>query len=258
MVVFECEKCNESLKKPKVASHLQHCRSNWVICIDCCKKFSWDDFETHTTCISEAQKYQGNLFVEKTSTNKGLKKQTSWIDNIKQKIEDPGANIEPRIKGLLERLVGFDNIPRKQKAFANFVKNSLKIWDENTIGKIWDVINVEIAAPKGVDAGQVANVGAGAAAPAAASKAKDSAASTAAKKSGEWAGWKRALDDELTSAGGKVPWKRLRESLVAHSVACRGLNGVSREELGNEAIASIPDAYLSKTDEFVRLPTATP
>ena len=34
--------------------------------------------------------------------------------------------------------IGFDNIPRKQKPFGNFVKNSLKIWDDKKINEIWD------------------------------------------------------------------------------------------------------------------------
>lgn len=256
MVVFECEKCNESLKKPKVAAHLLHCRSSWVTCIDCCKKFAWNEFEAHTTCVSEAQKYQGNLFQAKESTNKGLKKQNDWIDNVKRKIEDPGCNIEPKVKKLMENLIGFDNIPRKQRPFANFVKNSLKLWDETLIGKLWDVINVANAPPPkdAVPAAAATAVPAAATSKATGAGGGDAASKSPAKGSREWAGWKRALDDELKSAGGEMPWKRLRDALVACRLECGGTNGDGKEALGNEALASIPDSYLSKRDELVRLP----
>ena len=37
MVYFECQKCNETVKKPKLARHLQMCGSGYVSCIDCLK-----------------------------------------------------------------------------------------------------------------------------------------------------------------------------------------------------------------------------
>merc|ERR1712194_914184 len=38
----------------------------------------------------------------------------------------------------------------------------------------------------------------------------------AVEKAREWKGWKRALDDALTVAGGAWPWKRLRAAPVTH------------------------------------------
>merc|ERR1711862_1087007 len=71
----------------------------------------------------------------------------------------------------------------------------------------------------------------------------------------QWAGWKRALDDELQSAGSEIPWKRLRDALVARRRACgTDITDETEEHLGNQALASIPEAYLSKEDELVRLP----
>ena len=105
-------------------------------------QFSWDNWEHHTSCVSEAQKYQGNLFQAKDSSNKGQVKQDTWTDNVVQKIEDPNSGVSPGIKALLEKLLGFTNIPRKQKPFGNFVKNSLKIWDEKKINDMWSVIFV--------------------------------------------------------------------------------------------------------------------
>jgi len=226
MVYFECSKCNESLKKPKVAKHLQSCRSNSVICIDCGKTFGWDEYETHTQCVSEAQKYQGSLYSAKESENKGAKKQNSWLEIVQQTIADPGSNIPAPVKANLEKLLGFDNIPRKQKPFGNFVKNSLKLWDERAITAIWDVIH---------------------------------AANEAAKKQAppKWAGFKRALDDTLSSADGKtLPWKRLRDAVaeLAKAGGASEAKGVSDDDLQRKVLVTIPENYLSKEDNMVRLP----
>jgi len=148
MVYFECQKCNETVKKPKLAKHLQCCGSFYVSCIDCSKVFRWDEWEAHTTCMSEAQKYQGNLYNAKENVNKGQVKQDAWIEGITKMVEDPNSTINPTTKSLLQRLLGFDNIPRKQKPFGNFVKNSLKLWNDKQIADMWAVIEVVNAAAK--------------------------------------------------------------------------------------------------------------
>merc|ERR1740121_2549000 len=152
MPVFECSKCNETVKKPKLEQHLWRCGSCSVTCIDCNKTFGWDDWQAHTNCISEAQKYQGNLYQAKEKENKGKAKQDTWIDNVQQKVEDPSSNIAPNIRTLLQKLMGFDNIPRKQKPFGNFVKNSLKIWNDKDIDAMWEVIKSATAKPPAVAA----------------------------------------------------------------------------------------------------------
>lgn len=222
-----------------MAKHLLMCRSYYVTCIDCNQTFEGNAWESHTRCVSEAQKYQGALFQAKESSNKGQKKQESWIDRVMEKIESPGMS--PQLKGLLQRLLGFDNIPRKQKPFANFVKNSLKIWNDKQIGEMWSVIAEANAAPK-----------AGGAA-ATAAPAQQAGGGDAKPK---WGGWKRVLDEELRAAGGELEWKRLRTALVSrHRSSGEAFEG-SDEDLGCAALASIPDAYLSKSDALVRLPGA--
>jgi cell growth-regulating nucleolar protein len=56
------DSCNESLKKNKVAQHWQRCRNDTVTCIDCGVVFPGEEFEKHTSCVSEEEKYQGKLF----------------------------------------------------------------------------------------------------------------------------------------------------------------------------------------------------
>jgi cell growth-regulating nucleolar protein len=246
MVYFECQKCNETIKKPKLAKHLQHCQSAYVSCIDCSKVFAWDEWEAHTSCMSEAQKYQGKLFQAKESTNKGQKKQDAWIENVQRKIADP--SLKSHVKSNLEKLLGFDNIPRKQKPFGNFVKNSLKLWDNAKINELWEVISAANAAPPPNNANAAPPPATATAPPAVAVKVCQPW-----PKKQQWQGWKRALDDELQEAGGQLPWKRLRDNLVARYR--EGNNGENGKQVELESLAHIPDSYLSKEDEFVRIPT---
>ena len=63
MVTFICNACGESVKKNKVQQHYEtKCPNCSVLsCIDCGKDFPGDSYAEHTSCISEAQKYQGKL-----------------------------------------------------------------------------------------------------------------------------------------------------------------------------------------------------
>jgi len=242
MVFFECQKCNESVKKPKLAKHLQSCRSYYVSCIDCSKVFAWNEWESHTSCISEAQKYQGSLYQAKENNNKGQKKQDAWIENVEQLIHDPSSKIPPMLRSTLQKLLGFSNIPRKQKPFTNFVKASLKMHNEKQIAEIWEIISsanqkaapgkqTEVAAPNG------ATIENGGNSPA------------------QWAGWKRALDDELKILGGEAPWKKIRDGMVTRFREGNTGTKEADDHLGQKALASIPDSYLSKEDELIRMPS---
>ena len=58
MVFFVCEGCNESLKKNQVDKHASRCHNCYAVtCVDCNVTFYGDDFRAHTSCISEAEKY---------------------------------------------------------------------------------------------------------------------------------------------------------------------------------------------------------
>lgn len=252
MVYFECQACNETVKKPKLAKHLEFCGSSYVTCIDCSKVFAWNEWEAHTSCVSEAQKYQGSLFQPKENVNKGQVKQDAWVDNVQRNIEDPASGISPQTKVLLQKLLGFTNIPRKQKPFANFVKNSVKIWDERKIAEMWEVISSANAASKAPTAGAGCVPGAPTAGAGAAARGAASPVGAA------WGGWKRAIDEVLQAAPrGELPWKRLRDSLVLkYSAAGGAATGAAAtgHTLEWTALANIPEAYLSRTDDIVRLP----
>jgi cell growth-regulating nucleolar protein len=64
MVSFICDECQSTLKKAKVAVHSwqSRCPSRSFSCIDCGRSFSQHSFNTHSSCISEAEKYEGKLY----------------------------------------------------------------------------------------------------------------------------------------------------------------------------------------------------
>ncbi len=82
MVFFTCNACGQSIRKNRVEKHWQsECRNCEVLsCMDCGKDFHGEEYAGHTSCITEAEKYQGALFKgEKGGASKGEKKQQEWI-----------------------------------------------------------------------------------------------------------------------------------------------------------------------------------
>ena len=81
MVSFTCNACGQTVRKNQVEKHYQsNCPNCEVLsCIDCGKDFYGEEYSTHTSCISEAEKYQGKLYKPKDKQNKGEHKQQEWI-----------------------------------------------------------------------------------------------------------------------------------------------------------------------------------
>ena len=72
MVSFYCGACADVVKKPKSDQHVYRCPGAQFTCIDCNTTFSGNDYKSHTSCISEAEKYEKGLY-------KGDKKVLSLI-----------------------------------------------------------------------------------------------------------------------------------------------------------------------------------
>ncbi|KAL0939127.1 LYAR-type C2HC zinc finger [Colletotrichum truncatum] len=70
MVSFSCESCGDVLTKKKLDPHRNRCRGATYTCIDCMVYFPGTEYRSHTSCMSEAQKYQGALYKEKNNNNK--------------------------------------------------------------------------------------------------------------------------------------------------------------------------------------------
>ncbi|KUJ22892.1 uncharacterized protein LY89DRAFT_313446 [Mollisia scopiformis] len=71
MVSFQCEGCGDVLTKKKLDGHRNQCYGASYSCLDCMIHFQGTDYRSHTSCISEAEKYQGALYrPEKEKKNK--------------------------------------------------------------------------------------------------------------------------------------------------------------------------------------------
>ncbi|CAI5736010.1 unnamed protein product [Hyaloperonospora brassicae] len=138
MVFFVCEGCNETVKKNRVDSHASRCRNCWAVsCVDCSVVFEGNDYAAHTSCMSEAEKYEKSLFTGEKHKQKRSTKQTPqerWVE-IVQSTTCPD---DRSVQNVLTRLAGADNVPRKKNKFINFVMNSLALRDSSTlVEKVW-------------------------------------------------------------------------------------------------------------------------
>ncbi|EPQ28110.1 uncharacterized protein PFL1_04437 [Pseudozyma flocculosa PF-1] len=62
MVSFNCDACGDVVKKPKLLQHYNRCYAP-VTCLDCSMQFnSPNEFKSHNSCISEAEKYQKTVY----------------------------------------------------------------------------------------------------------------------------------------------------------------------------------------------------
>ncbi|KAJ2707207.1 hypothetical protein FB645_000884 [Coemansia sp. IMI 203386] len=93
MVSFVCNYCQETLKKPKLDMHAQRCRNASFSCIDCSVDFVGTSYRQHTSCITEAEKYEGKLYKGNKKNGGGSNvnnKQASksTVDQLKAKAEE--------------------------------------------------------------------------------------------------------------------------------------------------------------------------
>lgn len=138
MVVFSCNTCGDSLKKSEVEKHYYtKCRNSEVLtCLDCNKDFWGDAYKEHNKCVTEQERYGGKGF--KAQVFKGEVKQQEWINLIASLIST--GDMPPRVQDILQRMQSFDNIPRKNKPFKNFLKSSLGVHNDNLAEDVWQTI----------------------------------------------------------------------------------------------------------------------
>lgn len=175
MVFFVCEDCNETLKRLKVAAHLCKCSCSAITCVDCNKSFYDDSYLQHSTCMSEAERYEGHLY----QAPKKRSAQDAWSDVVEGSAGDGAAPAE--LAPLLPRLAALDNVPRNEKKFKNFVGNSLNLCDAGLVARLWAYLAAKRDAAKAAfDAAAAAAPAADAAAPAKASEPEKEAPAAAA------------------------------------------------------------------------------
>jgi len=140
MVFFSCDGCAEMLKKNQVDAHARRCRAcESVSCVDCGVSFWGDDYRAHTSCISEAERYEKTVYKgpkKNNTSNRKLTPQELWISIITESLD----SCPPELKSHIENIVSYENVPRKEKAFRNFACNSLKLYGskgDTIISSIW-------------------------------------------------------------------------------------------------------------------------
>lgn len=143
MVFFTCNHCGEACKKNAVEKHQYKCRgrSIFVSCIDCLKDFN-ENYVEHIKCITEDEKYSGKDYVAKPNQNKGEKKQKQWLEVVRDIIVAKATSLDPAIRSILNKLESYDNVPRKQAKFKNFLKNSLRV-NNYQADIVWNLLEEE-------------------------------------------------------------------------------------------------------------------
>lgn len=92
-----------------------------------------DDYRSHTTCITEKERYEGKKPKVKASP------QDAWMDLIAGSVDQAPGRLKPH----LSAMVSLANVPRKAKAFRNFTANSLNLrgkQGEAIVTELWDFL----------------------------------------------------------------------------------------------------------------------
>lgn len=118
MVSFSCEICNDTVIKKKLDQHKQRCYGAYYTCIDCSITFQGNDYKNHTSCITEAEKYEKGLY-------KGKKQQQKPNTDLKSepKVKSkPEPKPEPKPKA---KTASKSKTESKTKLdFGSFAKNN--------------------------------------------------------------------------------------------------------------------------------------
>ncbi|KAI4602758.1 hypothetical protein KJ359_007976 [Pestalotiopsis sp. 9143b] len=105
MVSFSCENCGDVLTKKKLDPHRNRCRGATFTCIDCMTYFPGAEYRSHTSCMTEEQKYQGALYRPK-----------------KQKFgqQAPSAPSEPEPKKMMSQRAYVEDITEEYEAYRDY------------------------------------------------------------------------------------------------------------------------------------------
>ncbi|KAF1790484.1 Zinc finger, C2H2, LYAR-type [Phytophthora cactorum] len=244
MVFFVCEGCNETLKKNKVDAHADAAATAGPVV------FEGNDYAAHTSCISEAEKYEKSLFQGDKNKSKSGKKQTPqerWMDAV----QSATCPEDHKVQDVLTRITGYDNVPRKKNKFVNFVTNSLALRDTALVEKAWTIYETafKASAPEANAATPVEET---------ASKkrpAETDAEEIAPKKSkteDRPVKWSKLIKSTLKSAGKELDMDALRDQ-VLKQIQDKELSSKSEKELKKEFKAAIKESDKFLVVEIVRL-----
>ncbi|KAJ3030027.1 UNVERIFIED_CONTAM: hypothetical protein HDU68_010376 [Siphonaria sp. JEL0065] len=105
MVSFVCEACQETLKKQKLDQHKQRCHYAQFTCVDCSVTFQGNDYKAHTSCISEAEKYQKSVYkAPKKQQQQQKQAQSTTITPVAVKEAVANVAVAPKAAPLIVQL----------------------------------------------------------------------------------------------------------------------------------------------------------
>jgi len=71
--------CTDVVKKPKLDHHYAQCRNSFT-CIDCSETFKGPvEWKTHTSCVTEAEKYQKSLYTGPKKVRRGSRSPSYFV-----------------------------------------------------------------------------------------------------------------------------------------------------------------------------------
>jgi cell growth-regulating nucleolar protein len=161
----------------------------------------------------------GKLFQSDKSKREGAKQDT-WLETVSEVLRSYKGPLTHHV----ERLLQYDNIPRKQKAFENFVANSLNLKrDPSTVRQLWNILE------------QCQN--------------RQSTPSNSAII--PWAGFESETAEVLKRNGGSMPWKLLQANLAKRRKSTNP--DQQYDHIRFEVLANVPDKFLSSSCNLVSL-----
>ncbi len=149
----------------------------------------------------------------------------------------------------LEKIVSFDNVPRKRNGFINFVKNSCRVNDTRAVESMWSY--VEKAGNEGKEKPAGGDV-----------SAKKSAALTQTEnKKRRWSGWEKEctlfVEAGEEGEGEGVHFEELAKTLSTRYAEQAKAGCVKKRKvdtLSTFVLSQIPENFLSDADSQVRVP----
>lgn len=100
--------------------------------------FRNEEYNVHTKCLTEAERYGGKDYVSKPNANKGERKQQEWICVVSNLLNGT-TDLSKAERNFLQTLSKYENIPRKKAKFFNFVHNAVgNRVNMSIVESVWD------------------------------------------------------------------------------------------------------------------------
>ncbi|BES99121.1 Ly1 antibody reactive homolog (mouse) [Nesidiocoris tenuis] len=225
MVMFNCNRCSAAMKKKDVENHSFKCggKSNInVTCIDCLKDFRGNAYESHTSCLTEDQRYGGTDAASKPTGQK----QNQWLGIVKEVLKQKDS-LETDVLQFLKSVQHSQNIPRNRKKFQNWARSAKHITDTKFLDKVFDILQAEFNKTRQTDK---------------ADKSETSVEKPVDRKEANDDGKSAEIDDSSTSKGKKS--KKRKSAEVENGNAAN--DDAEIDDINGEKL-KIDDSSTSKT-----------